>query len=41
MMHRLFPDFAVWQRLQVGPLGHHLDGFAQHLLQTGYADWVR
>ncbi len=40
MMHRLFPDSAVWQRLQVGPLGNHLDGFAQHLSQTGYADWT-
>ncbi len=38
MMHRLFPDSAVWQRLQVGPLGNHLDGFAQRLLQAGYAD---
>lgn len=36
MIDTLFSDPAAWQRLHAGPLSHHIDCFAEHLLAQGY-----
>lgn len=38
MMEQLVAN-AAEQRLRAGPLGPHLDGFAQQLREQGYASW--
>ncbi len=36
-MPRMHDDFVEWQRLRAGPLGPHLDTFAETLTEKGYS----
>jgi integrase/recombinase XerD len=40
MSHPFCPNPVVWQQLYTGPLGPHIDTFAQQLLTQGYASWT-
>ena len=40
MIEHFFPNRAVFQRLHAGPLGAHIDAFAQELSDRGYAVWT-
>jgi len=40
MSHPFCPNPIVLQRLYTGPLGAHLDTFAQQLVAQGYASWT-
>jgi site-specific recombinase XerD len=40
MSHPFCPNPIVLQRLYTGPLGAHIDTFAQQLLTQGYARWT-
>jgi site-specific recombinase XerD len=40
MNEHLFPNPAVRERLQAGPLSTYVDAFAEHLLERGYATWT-
>ena len=37
MIHQVCPNPALWQQLYPGPLGAHVDTFAQQMLGQGYA----
>jgi hypothetical protein len=36
----IFPNPVVFERLHAGPLGAHIDAFAQELSDRGYAVWT-
>ena len=40
MRHPFCPHPIVLQQLYTGPLGAHIDTFAQQLLAQGYASWT-
>ena len=40
MINTLFSYPDAWQRLHVGPLSPHIDHFAEHLLEEGYAAYT-
>ena len=40
MRHPFCPNPIVLQQLYTGPLGAHIDTFAQQLLAQGYASWT-
>ena len=40
MIQSFCPNPAVSQRLSTGPLGAHIDTFAQQLSAQGYARWT-
>lgn len=40
MIEQFFPNRVVYQRLRGGPLGAHIDAFAQGLSDRGYARWT-
>lgn len=35
-----FPNPIIFERLQAGPLGEHIDAFVKHLSNEGYAVWT-
>lgn len=40
MVDHIFSDPLTLQRLHLGPLGPHIDAFARHLSERGYANWT-
>ena len=40
MTHKYYRDSQVLRRLHEGPLGPHIDGFAEYLSQSGYAPFT-
>jgi site-specific recombinase XerD len=40
MIDQIFSDPLTLQRLHLGPLGPHIDAFARHLSERGYANWT-
>ena len=40
MIDQFFSDPPSVKRLHLGPLGSHIDAFAQHLSERGYAAWT-
>ena len=40
MSHPFCPNPVMLQQLYTGPLGAHIDPFAQQLVAQGYASWT-